>query len=327
LDPLILSYQVALEVGANDRAFATFDTFCQLSFLSGRQLTILEKNLEFCDTRLNVKSKSSKSAYQLVLNLLGKGNPNPAYLFRTSFDISILDSDECCDYCEVAKSSLHGAILAYYFHDFGRAAELIKKCREYKSYLKSSYFLVIYTLYEGLIALSMAKESIWNYSWKTVANESIDRFKEWSVVCPENYQNKLSLLEAEMAAFTGQDYKAKYFYNMAVESSNVSNFTHEEALACERFGIFCIDSRNQEIGIHYLTRAVRCFSYWGAKTKVDHLINLHPEIERDKKYVPFELEAHSNCVTAVSDFTNNSGISSGSDKKVLEQITSSEKLT
>jgi len=316
LDQIVLSYQVGIEVGANDRAFHAFDIFCQLSFLSGKQLIGLETNFEFCSKRLNIKLKACASAHQAVLNLRGKGNPNPANLTRTSFDINTLETDtKRQDFCGIAQSSLHGAVMAYLFHDFGRAQELISKYREYRSYLKTSYFLVTYALYEGLIALSVAKESVWKHCWRTVANESIEQFRVWSAVFPEGYQNKLSLLEAEFSAFTGQNYKAKYFYNMAVESSSACHFTHEEALVCERYGMFYLESRNEEMGLLQLSRALRCYSYWGAKSKVDHILASYPELGTDKNYVPLELDAQSDNVTAVSDLTANTGSTSGSSEK------------
>lgn len=91
---------------------------------------------------------------------------------------------------------------------------------------------------------------------------------------PENYLNKYHLLEAELAAVQKNQTQALIHYEKAISLSNKNNFVHEEALACERAGIFHLEIESKEATANYYNHLLQNYPF--LKNKVDHpSIKLH----------------------------------------------------
>ena len=62
------------------------------------------------------------------------------------------------------------------------------------------------------------------------------------------FENKYMLLQAELH-YLNQDYKAAGdAYLASIECANAHKFTHEEAMAYELFGVFCLENERVEEG-------------------------------------------------------------------------------
>lgn len=73
--------------------------------------------------------------------------------------------------------------------------------------------------------------------------------KHWAFHCPENYQHKYDLVEAEKARVLGQYEKAAMYYDRAVKGASEHEYIHEAALANElaaEFYLAC-DRQKQKI--------------------------------------------------------------------------------
>ncbi|OKH31313.1 hypothetical protein FACHB389_21780, partial [Nostoc calcicola FACHB-389] len=95
--------------------------------------------------------------------------------------------------------------------------------------------------------------------------------KIWAKHCPENFQNKYDLIEAEKARALGQTWQAEELYEKAIQGAKQSEFIHEEALAYEHAAEFYLSIGREEIGNFYLKNAHYCYVHWGAKAKVKDL--------------------------------------------------------
>ena len=68
------------------------------------------------------------------------------------------------------------------------------------------------------------------------AKEFISKFRHVSENSPQNYLNKVHLLDAELSAAHDKTSEEVLHFKKATSLSNKHVFFHEEALYCERFG-------------------------------------------------------------------------------------------
>ncbi|NET27539.1 AAA family ATPase [Okeania sp. SIO1I7] len=101
--------------------------------------------------------------------------------------------------------------------------------------------------------------------------------KIWAGHCPENFQHKYNLVEAEKARILGQTLQAQELYDRAIQGAKKYEFIHEEALAYERAAEFYLALERKEIGQLYLKNAHHCYIRWGAKAKVKQLEEEYPQ--------------------------------------------------
>jgi hypothetical protein len=88
--------------------------------------------------------------------------------------------------------------------------------------------------------------------------------------CSEwNFRNKLDLLNAELHYFNGDNELAETSFQDAILSAHEHRFYHEEALTCELYGVFLIETEKVDSGIEQLQMARDLYLHWGAKRKAD----------------------------------------------------------
>lgn len=121
----------------------------------------------------------------------------------------------------------------------------------------------------SIAALCLARTS--NESkWHEIGNESVkmmtkmaNEYSDW------NFRNKLHLLQAELYYHDGKNILAESSFKASIVSAHEHGFHHEEALACELYGIFLIDTKNIVVGIEQLNLAIHRYMLWGAQNKVN----------------------------------------------------------
>ncbi|MBI4651072.1 AAA family ATPase [Candidatus Desantisbacteria bacterium] len=99
-------------------------------------------------------------------------------------------------------------------------------------------------------------------------NANLDKLKEWTKYCPENFKHKYLLIKAELSRLKNKKNIAIKLYDQAIEMANKNEFIHEEALGYELAGKFYLkNGRNITAGV-YIGRAIECYIKWGANVKV-----------------------------------------------------------
>jgi len=86
-----------------------------------------------------------------------------------------------------------------------------------------------------------------------------------------NYENKLSLLQAELYYLDHRHKMAEVKYLAAITSAHNHRFFHEEAMAREMYGIYLVENKMAVRGIPQLEMALDNYKKWGAVRKVDSL--------------------------------------------------------
>jgi PAS domain S-box-containing protein len=104
----------------------------------------------------------------------------------------------------------------------------------------------------------------------------------WAVNCPENFENRVALVSAEIARIEGRILDAEHLYEQAIRSARVNGFIHNEAVANEVAARFYAAHGLEQIAHIYLRNARRCYLSWGADGKVRQLDQSYPHLREDQ---------------------------------------------
>ena len=105
----------------------------------------------------------------------------------------------------------------------------------------------------------------------------------WTENCADNFENRLALVNAEIARIEERPLDAMDLYERAIVSARTNGFVHNEALACELAAGFYATRGLEEVAHHYLGNARRGYLRWGADGKVRQLDQLHPRLREDER--------------------------------------------
>ncbi|WP_426426263.1 trifunctional serine/threonine-protein kinase/ATP-binding protein/sensor histidine kinase [Bradyrhizobium genosp. A] len=105
----------------------------------------------------------------------------------------------------------------------------------------------------------------------------------WAENCPENFENRVALVGAEIARIEGRNFDAVRFYEQAVRSARESGFVHNEALANELAARFYAAHEFGTIADTYLRNARSCYLRWGADGKVRQLEEMYPQLREERR--------------------------------------------
>jgi len=169
----------------------------------------------------------------------------------------------------------HRMLKSFWFRDYETVIECCEKYVTFKTSMKMLRITdIIHIVFWGLSSLILSrrrneKELI------TEGEEAHRKMEFWAKNGSKwNAENKAFLLEAEINFAKGNTAKATTAYEKAIESAHDHKFINEEALACELFGIFCIEEGNLYKGNELLEKARELYEMWGAKKKARSIFYL-----------------------------------------------------
>jgi GAF domain-containing protein len=101
--------------------------------------------------------------------------------------------------------------------------------------------------------------------------------------CPENFENRVALVGAEIARLEGRTLDAMDLYEQAIRSAQTNGFVHNEALANELAARFYRAIGFEKIANTYLRDARYGHLRWGANGKVRQLDTLYPHLRQEER--------------------------------------------
>ncbi|MGY8663367.1 AAA family ATPase [Bradyrhizobium sp. UFLA05-109] len=108
------------------------------------------------------------------------------------------------------------------------------------------------------------------------------RLRGWAANCPQNFEDRAALIDAEIARIEGRPLEAMELYKRSIMSARDNGFVHNEGLACELAARFYA-ARGFDINSYaHLRKARQCYESWGADGKVRQLDQLFPFL-KDKE--------------------------------------------
>jgi signal transduction histidine kinase len=103
----------------------------------------------------------------------------------------------------------------------------------------------------------------------------------WAQNCPENFENRVALVGAEIARIEGRELDAARLYEQAIGSARENSFIHNEALAYELAARFYAARGFKQFADLYLRNARYGYLRWGAVGKVRQLEEMYPELRQE----------------------------------------------
>lgn len=279
IHPLPEAFQSGLETG--DFEYAGFCAFfyCYHSFLAGKNLDFVEKEMSFYSNAIK-KLKHEQSFHmhelfrQAVANLRGQS--------KISYEL------EGFHYSEKQMSDRHKkakdrtTIYYLYFNKlilcylFGKHHLAVKSAKLAESYIDSVIGMIVvpnFYFYDSLTRLALLKKSKRSEQkqlYRRVCSNQ-KKIKKWAHHAPMNHLHKFYLVEAERQRFLGKDDKAGDLYDQAIKLAKKNEFTNEEALANELAARFFLERGKTTIARSYLEEAYQSYERWGASAKLKDL--------------------------------------------------------
>ncbi|KAA0695564.1 GAF domain-containing protein [Neorhizobium sp. P12A] len=108
--------------------------------------------------------------------------------------------------------------------------------------------------------------------------EHRSHIRAWAESCPENFDSRLLMIDAELARLEGRDLEALRTYDKAIKSASNGGFVQNEAMANERAWRLCVQQGLATGAGTHLKRAHELYLEWGAEGKVRALQAENPDI-------------------------------------------------
>jgi len=105
----------------------------------------------------------------------------------------------------------------------------------------------------------------------------------WAKHCPENFENRVALVGAEIARIEGRVLEAEQLYERAIHSAHSNGFVNSEGIAYEIAARFYAARGMSKFADAYLDEARYCYRRWGAEGKVAQLEGLFPQLKGERR--------------------------------------------
>ena len=139
-----------------------------------------------------------------------------------------------------------------------------------------------YHFYAALTRTALCEDTEPNsYTKHQEALRSHERqLRDWAAICPCNFEDRATLLGAEIARIEGRPLEAMDLYERAIASARANDFVHNEAIAYELAARFYAARSLEDIAHLYVGNARQCYLRWGAEGKVRQLEQLYPRLRQ-----------------------------------------------
>eukprot|EP01082_Thalassiosira_pseudonana_P011423 g10744.t1 g10744 contig4:2454219-2455935(-) len=168
----------------------------------------------------------------------------------------------------------HRVLRSFWFRDYETVLNCSKKydqCNKTKELLRSVDIWMV--LFFGIACFVVSRKDN-NIRLMSDGEQQLTTMQKWEHACKWNFENKALLLQAEFYYARKEHEQAKACYERSIASAKQHNFLHEEALANEMFGIFCVETGDSARAASVLEEARRLYQQWGAHEKASRLLPL-----------------------------------------------------
>jgi len=223
----------------------------------------------------------AKATRQTVRNLMG-ASVDPCRLVGDGYDEDrmLAVHQEANDAFGQLHLYFHKMQLAYLFGHPAKAREYAALAEPFSGAMHAQLHVPTYHFFRSLANLAGWADATAEERAARLASVEADqaKMKRWAEHAPMNHAHKYALVEAERARVLGEPERAREQYHRAVKLAHEHEYRNDEALACELFGRFSLERREDEIGELYLTKALHAYHLWGAAAKVHDLERRYPNL-------------------------------------------------
>ena len=161
--------------------------------------------------------------------------------------------------------------LHFFFRDY---TAIMKLCEKHPAPAAKRILSTVRCFYEGMAALNLARQQPNEPKYRVIGEKAVKDMSKFEQINRWSFENNSLLLQAELHCLN-QDYEAaENAYIASIKSAKDHKFMNEEAVANELFGIFCIENKMADKGVHHLRIALDLYKQWGAVNKAADLQKL-----------------------------------------------------
>jgi predicted ATPase/signal transduction histidine kinase len=279
-------YANCIENGDFLNASYTISCYFDANLICGFNLNIWESEISLYSKDLcRIKQYSSqcylKIKQQVAQNLMAKASQTNC-LSGNAYDerVMIPKHLEDGDFTALAYAYIYKLMLAYLFGNYPAALENVTQGEKYLMAVSGMIPIPVFHFYAALTHLALFPNQSELEQTETLAQvdlhqETIDL---WAQSAPMNYRHKWDLIEAEKQRVLGNKAAALDYYDRAIAGAKEHQFVNEEALANELAAKFYLNWGKEKIAQAYIVEAYYCYTRWGAIAKVEHLVQLYPQL-------------------------------------------------
>src|SRR4029077_7078825 len=172
----------------------------------------------------------------------------------------------------------------FFAGDYASALEASLKAEPLLWTAPSNLELAIYHLFGGL-----CRATLWDSASPDQRQQHFEaltthqrQLGTWAENCPENFESRAALLDAEIARIEGRDLDAMSLYEEAIRSARENGFVQVEGVGNEVAARFYLRRGFEKIAHAYLRDARYCYLRWGATGKVQQLEELYPQAREEQ---------------------------------------------
>jgi PAS domain S-box-containing protein len=173
----------------------------------------------------------------------------------------------------------------YLAGDHAAAADTLSNAQPVR-WRSTSFFETAESCFYG----ALSRASLWDFAPSDEKQQHFEalvaqhtQLDIWVQDCPENFEDRLALVAAEIARIEGRELEAERFYEHAIRAARDNGLIHNEALANELAARFYA-GRGLETSSHaHLRNARQGYLRWGADGKVRQLDQLHARLRLDER--------------------------------------------
>lgn len=291
LPDLLTSFKWGLRTGDIEYASRSLHCYIFYSYLSGRELSGLEKEIkEYSGFIHSLKQKAFGEMLAMcieAISSLRKEKADPGmlegdyYNEKIKFPVLLNTIDREALRCLY----LHKIILHIHFEEYEKSASTAMELAKYPE--KDSYSILTpeFYFYKSLVVLlnfeSLSKKQKKQELLEVVENQKmLLKLAEHS---PLNYSHKHRLIEAELARVKKKEGEARRLYDEAVSLSKISGCAGEESLALQLAAKFYKELENEFLYRVYLDECRQATFLWGASAKLTYLENKNSQTRKIKE--------------------------------------------
>jgi len=276
-------------VEAGDYVFAAYgaEVYCFMHFFAGTPLDQFYEEVEAYDHAvLNVINQKNtslavSSIRQTIFHL-----KDPGYSIG-KIKGTFFDYDETLDY-QIKTNDLNGIfkvavyqmMMYYNFEKYDQAAVVARTAKKYKDAGIALYHIGAYYFYLALIQLArLPKMKGQNriVAWLQV-EFCLQKIKWYKKFAPFSYENKYTLILAELCRFKGKKHEARDYYEQSIYLAAENGMMQESMLASELYARYLGELTLTEAMTYYLNKAINGYRSYGALSKVSFLQNKYNQL-------------------------------------------------
>jgi predicted ATPase len=283
LKPFLLGYQCGMRMGDTENAMWNIHCYTESAFHTGVSLESVAADCQvYCSQMRDVQQLQhvdyTLPLWQLALNLMGESSNTFVLTGRAMDEAEVLKKVERSPIAGFGPQvNRYRAYAAFFFGEYEIYIELMLGLSNIEKVLPGTFMLCPLYFHNALACFSMAHKTKQS-KYRKLAKKFTRKINQWVKKGNPNVTHHESLLEAELAALNGNWIVARTKYDVAIVLAGRRGFTHEQALAHERFAETCLRQGDIDDAMYHFNKAITLYEEWGAAAKVRHLRDMHTKL-------------------------------------------------